>query len=524
MSSLSPNAYVWWKDTVDSANLVYQKWLTANPLKRLKLPTTELLGRHVEGQFCRVEQKAVPMLLKSVGKELHEDIVASRVMSAAAIVYKLVRKYQPGGSNERQQLLNFLSNPEAAPNCQTAVKSLRKWRRWMVRAVEVGVSLPDPSLQVRGLDKLQPPNLPASSEFRLQTLRTQSLLDQVPSQDAVHEYAELLLAECAQVQAEVLKEASQLLKNLQVKAVKFTQDIVRRIVEGPRTAALLDSGATTCLRSAQGKEPKGCIRRRVELASGSADMWQNAQGTLVSTEAVETIVAADPLIDLDCRLDWSKKGCSLIHPARGVIPLSVSSGCPRMPEKLGLELIAEIEGSRLAKVAHGVRALRLRAQCAEWTLEQILDQVAKSIRQNLDVSAWLRALVDRLWPSLPDEVVQELASWPLDNPAASPWNRRKRRSIDKASQVFIHLFAGASARPFEHVAESCGAVPLSVDKQEALSAPQTYRYLLSVGASGKVAACIGGPPCNTHTLCRFAPNRPPPVRGRARIGSGDFRG
>ena len=153
MSSLSPNAYVWWKDTVDSANLVYQKWLTANPLKRLKLPTTELLGRHVEGQFCRVEQKAVPMLLKSVGKELHEDIVASRMMSAAAIIYKVVCKYQPGGSNERQQLLNFLSSPEAAPNCQTAVKSLRKWRRWMVRAVEVGVSLPDPSLQVRGLDK-----------------------------------------------------------------------------------------------------------------------------------------------------------------------------------------------------------------------------------------------------------------------------------------------------------------------------------------------------------------------------------
>ena len=183
MSSLSPNAYVWWKDTVDSANLVYQKWLIANPLKRLKLPTTELLGRHVEGQFCRVEQKAVPMLLKSVGKEWHEDIVASRMMSAAAIVYKVVCKYQPGGNNERQQLLNFLSNPEAAPNCQTAVKSLRKWRRWMVRAVEVGVSLPDPSLQVRGLDKLQPPNLPASSEFRLQTLRTQSLLDQVPSQD-----------------------------------------------------------------------------------------------------------------------------------------------------------------------------------------------------------------------------------------------------------------------------------------------------------------------------------------------------
>ena len=97
-----------------------QNWLTANPLKRLKLPTAELLGRQVEGQFCRVEQKAAPMLLKSMGKELHEDIVASRTMSAAAIVYKVARKYQPGGS-----LVAMSGNNSS-----------------MVRAVEVGVNLP----------------------------------------------------------------------------------------------------------------------------------------------------------------------------------------------------------------------------------------------------------------------------------------------------------------------------------------------------------------------------------------------
>ena len=84
--------------------------------------------------------------------------------------------------------------------------------------------------------------------------------------------------------------------------------------------------------------------------------------------------------------------------------------------------------------------------------------------------------------------------------------------------MFIHLFAGASARPFEHVAESCGTVPLSVDKQQDLSAPQTYRYLLSVGASGKVAACIGVP-CVVLLLMGHLR-----LEEGGRIGSGDFRG
>ena len=77
-----------------------------------------------------------------------------------------------------------------------------------------------------------------------------------------------------------------------------------------------------------------------------------------------------------------------------------------MPDKLGLELIAKIEGSRLVKVAHEVRALRLKAECAEWTLT--LNQIVKSIRQNLDVSALLCVLVDGFWLCLPEKVVQGL--------------------------------------------------------------------------------------------------------------------
>ena len=196
MSSLSKNASVWWKDVVHDAQSLYGQWLLAGPLERIRLKPETLVGKHETGQFSRVEQKAIPLLLQSIGNELREEVIATRQTSVAAILYKTMCKYQPGGAVEREQLLNYLTAPEPAASAQVAVKAVRKWRRWLLRASEVGLFPPDPTLQVRGLDRLHPPTLSASSVFRLQTFRTQNLLDQVPTQEVVNQYSELLLAEC----------------------------------------------------------------------------------------------------------------------------------------------------------------------------------------------------------------------------------------------------------------------------------------------------------------------------------------
>ena len=196
MSSLSKNASVWWKDVVHDAQSLYGQWLLAGPLERIRLKPETLVGKHETGQFSRVEQKAIPLLLQSIGNELREEVIATRQTSVAAILYKTMCKYQPGGAVEREQLLNYLTAPEPAASAQVAVKAVRKWRRWLLRASEVGLFPPDPTLQVGGLDRLHPPTLSASSVFRLQTFRTQNLLDQVPTQEVVNQYSELLLAEC----------------------------------------------------------------------------------------------------------------------------------------------------------------------------------------------------------------------------------------------------------------------------------------------------------------------------------------
>ena len=85
-------------DALREAKHLYTRWLLASPLDRLGIYPQALVELHQTGRFSRVEQKAVPMLLKCVGADLREDIVTSRLFSTAAIVYKTMCKYQPGGS------------------------------------------------------------------------------------------------------------------------------------------------------------------------------------------------------------------------------------------------------------------------------------------------------------------------------------------------------------------------------------------------------------------------------------------
>ena len=196
MGGLSPNAHVWWQDVMDVANCLYQTWLRASPVDRLRIRPEQFLNRHSQGQFSRVEQKAIPLLLDAIGTELREDIIANRSLSSVIIIFKTVAKYQPGGMAERQQLLDYIVTPEKVTSAASAVKQLRKWRRWLIRASEVGISLPDVTLQMKGLNMLFYSELPPSSTFRLQEFKTRTLLDQMPTQDAVNQYAELLLGEC----------------------------------------------------------------------------------------------------------------------------------------------------------------------------------------------------------------------------------------------------------------------------------------------------------------------------------------
>ena len=315
-------------------------------------------------------------------------------------------------------------------------------------------------------------------------------------------------------QAKLITAATNLLEQMQAKALSARPHVHQLQIKSQRTG-LIDSGASTCLRQAKGDEPQGLLRKTVDLAQGTADLYVTICGTLVAVQPVETIVALGPLIRMGCRLQWGDKECVLWHPKRGRVQLEIGSGCPRVTEDLALELIEEIEQHRMSGVSAAVRAIRAKDSGDLTDPTKAISNLTQAVLREDDVSVCLGEAVLALWPQTPHGLLQDLTAWSEVDAASVTFNRRTRRAVDKAEKVLLHLCAGESRREIERIGTQKGYTVLSVGESEDLTSPQTYGYLLKKAAEGKVTAKWAAPPCGTNTLCRFIQPGPRPLRGRS---------
>ena len=130
----------------------------------------------------------------------------------------------------------------------------------------------------------------------------------------------------------------------------------------------------------------------VKLAVGETHFFVNDAGTLISTEDVAPILAMVDLMEMGCRVTWtSTEGCSVWHPRRGWLPVTMNDGCPEVGKKLGLELIAEAE-----------KVKRHRAQ-AELYVRELREHV-----KDMDFWEQGKKVVDSL-PNSTDEAYKWLA-------------------------------------------------------------------------------------------------------------------
>ncbi len=102
----------------------------------------------------RLELRISTMLLASLPGALKTELVAARQLSSGEIMYKVLRHYQPGGVSEKTEMLQSLTSMSTASTAKEATERLRKWRRHQLRAQELHVTLPDPSIMVKGLTTL----------------------------------------------------------------------------------------------------------------------------------------------------------------------------------------------------------------------------------------------------------------------------------------------------------------------------------------------------------------------------------
>ena len=635
---------------MNSAQCFYAKWLTSSPLERFHIQADALVNRYRDGRYSRVDQRAVSLLLAAVGSEIKEDIISLRLLGSSSIVFKVMTKYQPGGAAEKQQLLSFLTHPDAITSNQGAVKALRKWRRWFARASELHLVVPDPTLQLKGLERLAPA-LTATAEFRLQSFRTEALLDQAPAQSKVLQFSELLLSEAEEAvlgeravkkptlakadasdgdqgqkgkpkakaackrwmtaggcrypgscsfahspfgkgdkrcfacsstehfkdscpyrhkgpdsggpkakgsgtrkgaerqgkgdqstpsgtqtaakaedsaKQDMFREVTAAIKQLTqqsqptVKALDLCPTLdgipYPRIQTG-RATGLLDSGAATCVRPKVAGE---IINewRTVALAEGEAKMGVTPLGTLLGAPGSEPIVSMSKLVKLGFHVAWRGKACTVVHPTLGRVPVTVIDGWSRVDRLVALDLIQRIEAWEQDKLQRSGRETEMLAKVTgvmqgrnEQEYIQGLCEAAVDGDHRL-VSVWADAVVRKLYPEAPDRVCREVSTQVPFSTEALYWNRRRRRSFERANAVVVHLCCGESRGFFAPVACQRGYVVIDVDVQENLNSPHTMMYLLSLAARGMVKAVLSGLPCRTRSQLRNRPPGPPVIRGR----------
>ena len=201
ISSLSPSTGQWWRFVVEDAQRAYAKWLVTSPTQRLGMEPDREGKRYRTGKFSLLEPRALSLLLVALPESVRQDVLNSKSMSCTAVLFKTLCKVQPGSALDKSTMLSYIVNPPVASSPQAALDSIRKWVRTCRRTIEIHAKLPDPSLQLAGLDKISQgvmASMPAIL-FRVNIFREQRRLDYQPSQEGVDELAQLLLGELEMV-------------------------------------------------------------------------------------------------------------------------------------------------------------------------------------------------------------------------------------------------------------------------------------------------------------------------------------
>ena len=483
VSDMSSGATYYWREVLLQARTYYERWLSLSPLERSQFQVSRS-PELCEPRFVRAEQRLIGMILKAFPESLKQECIAGGLMSSVQLIWRALVRYQPGGAQERQLLLGYLTGPPKAKSVQDAVQLLRRYSRWGIRSQALGITRPDPSLMLRGLESSVWPVISPHQEatFRLQILKVQLGLDHVPRDDESH--GEL---HADSVIGASLDSAAQLRASRGEFSAEGSQSS-----EGHEWI-LVDGGATAPLRQGTHAELSASVPVEVGLATGKVNFHLHPNGSLLSQTLIEPIVPLGELISvLSCRCVWEDGACRIVHPARGELPVRIHDSCPQVPRAVGLGLISELETRKARKLTRRRQVLEVMRVVG--TGVSVADAVAmmtaayQEAECDFESFEWQGALVALLKAKhgVANDLLPHVLPGVCDSSAVR-LNRRRRRSFERAGQVYCAV-SGAAPKSLQQ-----GACVLEVERElGGLLNDQAFAYLAYLAIKGKLVTLIGG--------------------------------
>ncbi|CAE7218596.1 RE1 [Symbiodinium sp. CCMP2456] len=202
MGDLTDGSSRWWSEVLVSLDNFYRDYVAASTVKKVQMKAEDYATAELRDvKWTRLDKRAASMLLQAVPDGLKAELMANRLSSTISILGRILTIYRPGSAAERQQVLRALENPGGGNSPSELVEVLRRWMRWLKRAQDLGLQVPDASILLKGLDTATKHQLERNTEivFRSNMLRYSLDLDASPSITNVLRYHGHLLAEFEQL-------------------------------------------------------------------------------------------------------------------------------------------------------------------------------------------------------------------------------------------------------------------------------------------------------------------------------------
>ena len=236
MEDLSDSSSMWWSSVLKEVMEWYSRYSVAAPLERVQmLPVISMMVNKPE--WTRVERRATAMLLSAIPASLKEEVIAVGGVNTLNLLAKLFSTYQPGNRQEKALVLTNLEKPTECQDAASAVEALRKWALWRRRATAIGITEPDASVLLQGLDRICQGVVRSDSElaFRVSLIRSTLQVDVCPTASGVTKFFQHLQAELEQ-QARLAT--------------------VKQITPTPKIKALTNTSETTSVPTTPAPPPK----------------------------------------------------------------------------------------------------------------------------------------------------------------------------------------------------------------------------------------------------------------------------